>query len=107
MSVMGFEFVLGAVRIVAGSVYALNVGLYALLRVALMGITVLGSLMGVPPDRVARDVMLLEGVGHAVLLFILIRSSAVILLDVGHLLQHFFGRVLCDEGEMSHATYFP
>ena len=82
MSVMGFEFVLGAVKVVAGSVYALNVGLYALLKVALMGMTVLGGLMGVAPDRLARDMMLLEGVGHAVLLLILVRSSAAILCEM-------------------------
>ena len=87
MSVMGFAFVWGVVRIVAGSVYALNVGLYALLKAALAGMTVLGLLMGVSPDRVARDVMFLEVVGHVLLLSVLVRSSALILLDVGHFLQ--------------------
>ena len=87
MSVMGFAFVWGDVRIVAGSVYALNVGLYALLNAALAGMTVLGLLMGVSPDRVARDVVFLEIVGHVLLLSVLVRSSALILLDVGHFLQ--------------------
>ena len=84
---MGFEFVLGAVRIVAGSVYALNVGLYTLLKVALVGMTMLGGLMGVAPDRVARDVMLLEAVGHVLLLSVLVRSSALILREMGRFLQ--------------------
>ena len=78
MSVMGFEFILGAVRLVAGSIHVLNVGLHVLLKVSLMGMTALGGLMGVAPDRVVRDVMLLECVGHAILLFVLVRSSAAI-----------------------------
>ena len=87
MLVMGFKFVLGVVRAVMGSVHALNVGLYVLLKALLMGMTLLGSLMGVAPDRVARDVMLLEGVGHVLLLSILVRSSALILREMGHFLH--------------------
>lgn len=87
MSVIGSEFALGAVELVARSVHVLDVGLCVMLRLSTMGMTGLRTFMDVAPERVVQDLALLEMVVNVCVLFILVHSCTAIFCAMGRFLQ--------------------
>lgn len=90
MLVIGSEFALDAVELVARSVRVLDLGLCVMLKLSIVGITTLGTLMGVAPEHVVWDVALLEMVGNVCMLFILVYSCAAIFCAMGFFCRPLF-----------------
>ena len=84
---MAAEIVEGYVAVTAKCVHGVVLGLFVLMRVALWAMTRLGTAMGVDPDRVTRDVAVLEAVGTGLCLIVSVNASAAIICAMGRVLQ--------------------
>ena len=92
---MGVKFARGLAWMTGRSILALNAGLYAILRLAMGGMRVLGAAMGVEPARIEHDLAILQLVGEVVIFFLMLKSLAAIFCAMGRTFQSVFAGAQC------------
>ena len=85
---MRTQFSRGLVELMHRGVLWLDVGMYTIFCIVLMGMRALGCAMGVDSVLMERDLAVLETVGYICIYLLMIQSCAAIFCAMGHFLQN-------------------
>ena len=84
---MGVSFARGFAELTRAGVIWFDMEVIVIMRIAIAGMRVVGGYMDVSPERISRDMAILEGVGHAMIIYISLHAFATIYSEMGQLLQ--------------------
>ena len=89
-SVMGARFARGLAELMCRGVLALDLGMFAFLRAALLEMKVLGGILRDDPAHIERYLAILEMVGNVCIFVLMLHSVAAIFCAMGRICQLIF-----------------